>query len=118
MTNLDTDAPHLITAWQKAAEALGLEIVAPFALPLQTGEALAVPLLVKSFGAPNGMLIVRDYNQVRLRLKDIAEAGYGFSVLDEPNEHEPFILDGYKDILRDWGWSGGPDGEPSWLSPP
>jgi hypothetical protein len=73
---------------------------------------------VKHFGAANGMLIVRDYEEVRHVLGSVTAAGFGFSVLEEPDPREPFVLDVYSDVLRDWGWAGNVVDKPSWLDVP
>jgi hypothetical protein len=43
---------------------------------------------------------------VRLYAETLKRAGYGFSVLDEPQPDEKFDLNAFKEMFLDWGWSG------------
>jgi hypothetical protein len=77
-------------------------------------------LLVKNFGAQNGMLIITNYSIVKPHLEQIKKFGYGFCVLDNPDGK---IVDLYNrkvfiEMLSDWGWSGEKDKKPKWLVPP
>jgi hypothetical protein len=107
---------RLVEAWRKAAHILGCEIVSPYVVELPSGARVDAPVLVKGFGALNGMLVVTDYAQVRSELAALDAAGYGFSVLEEPDATDQFDVDEYADLLRDWGWAGKEEEEPSWLS--
>jgi hypothetical protein len=62
------------------------------------------------------MLIVTDYSQVRSDLAALEAAGYGFSVLEEPEPADPFDVEEYAEMLRDWGWAGRQEDQPSWLA--
>jgi hypothetical protein len=61
---------------------------------------------IRGLGAVNGMLILRNYDEADSCLNDVKQAGYGFSVLDEPGDDEAFDLQSFQDMFRDWGWSG------------
>jgi hypothetical protein len=115
MTDFKPKSYRLASAWAQAAEILGVEIVAPFSVTLPSGTRVDAPVLVKSFGARNGMLIVTDYAEVRHELAALEDAGFGFSVLEEPDQDEPFVVNEFVDMLRDWGWTGRQEDEPSWL---
>ena len=52
------------------------------------------------------MLVFRKYDDVRLYAETLKRAGYGFSVLDEPQPDEKFDLNAFKEMFLDWGWSG------------
>jgi hypothetical protein len=107
---------RLAAEWCKAGEALGLEVVAPYSVTLPSGAQVHACALVKGFGATNGMLILTDFSQVSSELAALEEAGYGFSVLTEPEPADLFDVEGYVEVLRDWGWAGNGEDEPSWLS--
>jgi len=106
---------RLASVWRRAAHLLGIEVVAPFVITLPSGAQLGAAVLVKRFGAPNGMLLMTDYTKVRHELNALEEAGFGFSVLEEPAEDEQFVLDEFVQMLRDWGWNGTKDDEPAWM---
>jgi hypothetical protein len=102
--------------WIKAAEILGFEVIAPYSATLASGTKVIASALVKGFGAPNGMLLVTDYSQVRSHLAALEESGYGFSVLEEPESTDPFDVEEFAEILRDWGWAGRKEDQPIWFS--
>jgi len=108
---------ELVRKWRAAAVELGLDVVSPFDLVLSAGKDLHVPLLVKNFGARNGMLIVTDYSVVKPHLKLISDLGFGFSVLEEPLRPAAGIydLDTMIEMLSDWGWSGATEQCPAWI---
>ncbi|MBW1982134.1 MAG: hypothetical protein JRJ12_13035 [Deltaproteobacteria bacterium] len=101
--------------WQMAAEDLGIRIIAPFQLVLSSGVQIKAELLVKQFGAVNGMLIITNYDQVAPFVDEITNEGYGFSVLDEPRDNEKYSREDFIELLADWGWSGEDSSKPSWL---
>lgn len=105
----------LLQFWQKAASDLGLQITAPFCLLLASGHRLEAILLIHQFGAGKGMLIFTSYDEVSHYVNEIVDAGYGFSVLDEPREHEAYNKEEYIELLADWGWSGDNQLRPDWL---
>ena len=106
---------RLLHIWEVAAKNLGLEIIAPCLLTLPSGENVNAAVLVKNFGAPNGMLIVQSYDEVERCLDELAGAGYGFSVLDEYREDEQYSRQDFIEVLKDWGWNGDERSKPRWL---
>lgn len=105
----------LARGWLQAASILGLDVDAPSSVTLPSGDSVTADVLVRDFGAPAGMLIVRRYDEIRLRTSEVLSAGFGFSVMDDPRPTEAFDIETYVEVLRDWGWSGAPGGEPAWL---
>ena len=106
---------RLIQMWKEAADDLGLEITVPFDLTLGSGVKLHIPLLLRHFGGEEGMLVLSDYNTVKSISDELVQAGYGFSVLDEPRSEEKYVRQDYIDILIDWGWFGDQTEKPDWL---
>ncbi len=102
--------------WRLHAQKLGLRIEAPFVLSLSSKD-LVVPILLRDFGAANGMLLVTDYATVPPHLEEIDDLGYRFSTLSEPTERQatPDDAQALVDMLNDWGWSG-PGSPPAWYS--
>ncbi len=105
----------LMEKWRLIARDLGLNTIVPFQLPTGDQEKLDIPVLLKDFGARNGMLIVTDYSTIEPHLTFIANQGYGFSTLSEPNESGSYDQDSIFELLRDWGWSGAPEKRPVWI---
>ena len=104
--------------WRSAGEDLGFGVVEDFELRLSSGKRILVPVLVPCFGAINGMLVVTAFDQLEGATDELVEAGYGYSVMDEPREGEEYDRESFIDILVDWGWSGEASASPKWLSRP
>jgi hypothetical protein len=115
LSRTDPSVSALASEWAKAAELLHIEIVAPFSVTLPSGSIIGAKVLVKGFGPPNGMLLVTDYASVRDELEALEAAGFGFSVLEEPAESSPFVLDEFIELLQDWGWAGNNRDKPQWM---
>jgi hypothetical protein len=110
----------LVEEWELARDDLGLDINAPYELDIGDNVVIRADLLVKHFGARNGMLIITEYESVSPHLERINELGYGFSVLEEPrgSASESYDRKVFIDMLSDWGW-GGPEAEkPEWVIDP
>lgn len=98
------------------AKILGLDVVAPCTVKLAPGKEVVATALIRGFGARNGMLVVEDYQQVEELLEAIRMAGFGFSVLRGRREGAALDVDGFINVLRDWGWNGDQGTEPNWLT--
>ncbi len=107
-------AKNLEAVWIRVSDELGIEIEAPFSLLMTDGSNLNAGFIVKYFGGTCGMLIFKNYREVKPYINEIKNKGYGFSILDEP-EMEYINIDDYIDVLRDWGWSGDVNRKPNWL---
>ena len=105
----------LIEIWKKAAQDLGLDLQTPFSLQLPSGTQINATLLVRNFGARNGMLIFTRSQEVWDARSELADQGYGFSVWSVPGMDEVYVRNGYIEVLSDWGWAGPPGKKPTWL---
>jgi hypothetical protein len=96
----------------KIAERLDLDVDVDVGIPLPEGQVVA-PVVLRRFGARNGMVLVAKYDDVRAHTNSLVDAGFGYSTLGEPKA-EDFDVNGVIEMLRDWGWTGdGPS--PTWL---
>ena len=96
-----------LESWlMQACQASGLEVEIGFLAVVGDRKTVQSVARIRGLGHVNGMLIVRDYDEVRSLLDDIRLAGYGFSVLDEPRDDEAFDLHSYQEMFHDWGWPG------------
>jgi hypothetical protein len=109
---------RLLSVWREASLDLGLSIEAPFSLVMDSGATFVARLLLRNFGAANGMLIVTDYSAVRPYAEDLVAAGFGYSTLSEPSIDEKYNREFFLDMLQDWGWSGAAYLRPSWCLEP
>lgn len=100
--------------WRACAE-LGLRAELGFKLSLPNRPEITTVARIHNLGAANGMLIFESYDEISSFTKELLDAGYGFSVLDEPLPQEQFDLDSFKEMFIDWGWSGELGRKPSWM---
>lgn len=106
---------NYLAHWTRAAEDLGFEVTGPFDVALPSGFRFQVPVLVRFFGGPEGMLVLSDFKVVKDRTDEIVQAGYGFSVMSEPKAGDRYERDGFIRVLTDWGWHGLQSKKPDWL---
>jgi hypothetical protein len=90
----------------RACEASNLRVDLGFAAAIGVRKTIQCVARIPEIGAVNGMLILRHYDDVRCHLDEVRQAGYAFSVLDEPRDDETFDLQSFQDMFRDWGWAG------------
>lgn len=95
---------------------LGLQIDIPFVLDLGGDRVVNAAARVRDIGGVNGTLIVRSYDEVQDLCEPLKQAGYGFSVLDEPHPGEEFDLESYREMFLDWGWTADDSQKPAWWS--
>ncbi len=101
--------------WKIAAKDLKIEIKASFTLFLPSGKKIEAELLVKNFGAKNGMIIITDYDKIKPFVDEITKLNYGYSTLEQPLPTEKYNRDYFIELLNDWGWSGDNNKKPSWI---
>jgi hypothetical protein len=100
--------------WRACAE-LGLHAELDFRISLPGGHQVLSVARIAEVGACNGMLIFG--NDEVLKYSDaLLEAGYGFSVLEEPGATQRFDLGEYKEMFSDWGWTGPLQKRPQWMT--
>ena len=100
-------------AWRQAAAELGIRVVAPFKLMLETDEAEWFEAHILDFGGPMGTVAGNQDsgygpNEPRKRL------GYYASNLHPP--YRIYARQLFIDTLDDWGWFGEPGKEPPWYT--
>ena len=80
-----------------------LDVEAPYALRFSDGHTITAEVLLRGYGAQNGMLIVSDYSIVRDRKDEIVHLGYGYSCFSQPGGDEVDSDEGLQEALDDWG---------------
>jgi hypothetical protein len=83
---------------------------------LPDGVIIDANALLRHFGYQNGMLLVDDFDKIRRHTGTLVAMGYGFSTLGPYAADAPYNLDGIKEMLADWTWSGPADKRPYWLT--
>jgi hypothetical protein len=109
---------RLADRWRKIADALGLRMVAPYRLMLPSGDVVDADLLLRDFGGPNGMLVLSSTDKLGRHGDGVVAAGFGYSVLQEPDDDEDIDLDVVREVLRDWEWTGNEKDKPTWMPSP
>ena len=105
MTRLENDLA-------RACEALGIRIDLGFKLSCPDGHEVQSIARIHDVGAPNGMLVIGSFEEVREYRNYLDSAGFGYSVLHEPGDKEVFELEGYREMFCEWGWPEGDCPEP------
>ena len=100
--------------WMRLSARWQLSIETDVVVRVAAGE-ITVPVLLRDFGAPRGMLLVTDYDLIAPHHDDLVGQGFGYSCLSEPAaEDERTDADAaFMDMLADWGWMGNGD-PPEW----
>ena len=104
-----------ITLNDQSILSLGSQAELGFRLVLPSGQAVVAVARIADLGAPNGMLLFRADDEIRDHDQEFEDAGYGFSVVDEPRPDEEFDLTAFQEMFRDWGWSGRLGAKPAWM---
>lgn len=112
---MPTNESRLLAKWKQAAGDLGIDVAGPLEVPLPSGARVRVPVLVRCFGAPEGMLVLSDYALVKDWTDEIVQAGYAYSIMSEPEAGEEYARDVLIEVLADWGWRGSESEKPVWL---
>lgn len=100
--------------WRACSE-LGLHIDLRFRTTLPSGRELTALARIADLGAPNGMLLFQSYDDIRDCVQVLRDAGYGYSIVDEPHHDEGFDLASFQEMFRDWGWRGALGSKPRWM---
>jgi hypothetical protein len=100
--------------WRACAD-LGLSVEIGYTMTLTGGKRLETIARIADLGAHNGMLVFSSYDAVRNMKDALRDAGYGFTVLDEPNSREIYDVETFRQIFRDWGWAGELGRKPKWM---
>jgi hypothetical protein len=87
----------------RACSELGLAIESDFVWIAHDGRIFRPVVRIPDLGAPKGMLIFQDYDDMRPYADAIVQAGYGYSVLDQPRRDEKFDLATFREMFTDWG---------------
>ena len=96
----------ILTDWLvRACKQYGLQIDIQPVIAMGSDVKIQPIAHIHSIGGKNGMLIVGNYGEVKSILDALSQAGYGFSVLDEPRSKDVFDAESFKEMFTDWGWT-------------
>ena len=100
-------------ALQQACAKLGLAVDFDRTISLNAHLNITVPAYIVYLGGKNGMLIFTDMAIAWSNRMAIRAAGYGYTVLEDRPIGHVLDMDSFKDMFRDWGWSGPAELKPS-----
>ena len=104
------------SAWIQAGEDLGIEVVAPARVTVESETIEAIALLPE-FGLSRAMVLFGRFDASdadhRAVLKLLQEHGFGFSHLSA--SYENYDRDLFVGTLNDWGWAANDDA-PDWYT--
>lgn len=87
---------------QQACEALGLCAELGFIARFDGAPELQTVAKITGPQSESRMLIVLNSEDIQPFTSHLASAGFGYSVMDEPLSDEPFDLESWREIFRDW----------------
>jgi hypothetical protein len=91
---------------ERAAQESGLEVQRNFTISFPDSEVVTSLIRVADIGGRNGMLIFNSYDALKTHAKELIEAGYGYSMMDEPSDADLFDLIELQEMFVEWGWHG------------
>jgi len=92
--------------WRALAERWELAVEAPFRVEVRD-VSVDVPVLLRDFGGPRGMLLVPRFDLIKPYADELVEDGYGVSCLPEASGRRELPDDDtLVQMLGDWGWYG------------
>ena len=90
-----------ILAWRRVASELGVRVVTPCQITLNSGQTFLATALVE-VGPPNGIVVDTDWQVLRPHATALVDEGYGYSAISLDDD---FDRSGMVEVLRDWGWT-------------
>jgi len=108
MTRLQSD-------FAKVCSELGLRIEIPFKLKLVDGCEITAQVLLPQLGASRGTIIVTSFSELKGKEAELAEMGFGYSVLDEPWSDVGYEVEGCIEMFSEWGWASSDEPKPDWM---
>lgn len=98
----------------RARKDLGLRVIIPFELHLDSKRKLSAEALLPDLGYPNGTIVSQSSDNFLALVEELGALRYGLSVYGEPSPNEEYDVESYKDMFIEWGW-GSKNEKPSWF---
>ena len=111
MSDLDQFDRAISLAWHEAQTDLGIRVVAPFEITIESGEAV-IEVFIPNFGGPNGAVALS--NATSHYRKSLAAMGFFASILFPP--YRSYSRERFIDTLNDWQWFGPAEEKPDWYT--
>lgn len=99
----------------RASAELGLRIDIQPAVSLPDGRTLIAAAHFPDLGTPHGIFVI-PWERVDVETaRKLHQAGVAVSLIDEPPLDEPFDIDDFVEMFREWGWTAADQDRPSWM---
>ena len=101
----------IANAWRDAATDLGIRVVAPCTLTMQSGATKQFEARILDFGGPKGVIAASPISRAD---DELGQLNVWCSVLGE--RYRTYDRQLFIDTLDDWGWHGKLEEQPQWYS--
>jgi hypothetical protein len=102
----ESSSVTLAARMSRVCDQLGLAADPAFVAHLSTGRKIQAITRIRHVGDRNGMLIVSSWSDIQTYTQELAQDGYGYSVLSVPVTGGNYDIESYIEMFRDWGWWG------------
>ena len=102
---------QISAAWREAANDLGIRLLAPFKLVIESGKAEWFDAYILDFGGPKATVAVGQDG-----VPDDPGAALGYYASNLFPKYRTYARQFFIDTLNDWGWFGEAGKEPSWYT--
>jgi hypothetical protein len=106
-----------VQAWRDAARELGIEVVAPFTLRVESRLHVCIAW-VPQFGGKQGTLVLGTtppgFTTDQLLIADAEKAGYRWSAVNI-TIYQRYNRELFMEALKDWGFAGNESKRPTWM---
>jgi hypothetical protein len=98
----------------RAGRELGIRVIVPFELELDSGT-LSADALLPDLGNPKGTIVSHTYEDLHPFGNELGKLGYGVSVYGVPPPTEEYDVESYKEMFKEWGWASDEKRRPEWM---
>jgi hypothetical protein len=99
----------------KACGDLGLRVEIPFQVKFTDGSEISAQVLLPQLGAPRGTIIVTNFAELKGKEKELAEMGFSYSVMGEPQSDVDYKAGDCIETFSEWGWGSTEGEKPDWM---
>ena len=103
-----------MTYWDAVASDLGISVVHPYQVKLDSHTILIADALFPSFGSERGMLVFHEQNVAEGHEAELLDAGFGYTCFSKMAADD-YARDDAIEMLSDWGWAERRIPPPNWI---
>jgi len=95
---------NLIDQLRKGCALFGLKLEQNYCVNLPSGTKIVSIARLTGSGLADGMLVFTEDKSFWPFRKELSNAGFGYTVLSEPETSEIFDSESFREMIVDWGW--------------